>query len=122
MLKVQQTIPVLRIFDLTKAHEFYLDFLGFKIDWGHRFDANAPAYLQISRDDCVLHLTEHHGDCCPGATVFLRVTGLDQYHREIADKGYGYMRPTIELTPWKARQMEVVDPFGNRLRFNEYLE
>ena len=33
-----QTIPVLRIFSVDKAKEFYIDFLGFQIDWEHRFD------------------------------------------------------------------------------------
>jgi hypothetical protein len=29
--------PVLRCFDEAKTREFYLDFLGFKVDWEHRF-------------------------------------------------------------------------------------
>ena len=28
-----------------------------------------PLYMQISKDDCILHLSEHHGDCCPGAAM-----------------------------------------------------
>ena len=43
-------IPVLRIFDVDKAREFYTDFLGFSIDWEHTFDDHAPVYLQASRD------------------------------------------------------------------------
>jgi catechol 2,3-dioxygenase-like lactoylglutathione lyase family enzyme len=121
MLSVQQTIPILRIFDRAKAREFYLEFLGFRVDWEHRFDPGAPVYLQVSRDGCVLHLTEHHGDCCPGSTVFLRVSGLDEFHQEISSKRYAYARPGIELAPWNAKVMEVTDPFGNRLRFNEYI-
>ena len=121
MLNIQSTIPILRIFDRSKALEFYAGFLGFRVDWEHRFDADAPLYMQVSLENCVLHLTEHHGDCCPGSTVFLRVSGLDDYHREIVAKGYGYMRPGVELAPWNAKLMEVTDPFGNRLRFNEYL-
>ena len=62
----QRTIPLLRIFDLEKAKEFYGGFLGFAVDWEHHFEDNAPAYLQVSRAGLVLHLTEHHGDCCPG--------------------------------------------------------
>lgn len=119
MLSVHQTIPILRIFDIAKAREFYLGFLGFELDWEHRFEPDAPAYLQLSRGNCVLHLTEHHGDCCPGSTVFLRVSGLEAFHREIASRGYPYMRPGIERAPWNAKLMEVTDPFGNRLRFNE---
>jgi catechol 2,3-dioxygenase-like lactoylglutathione lyase family enzyme len=119
MLQVSQTIPLLRIFDAAKAREFYVDFLGFKIDWEHRLDPGAPLYEQISRAGCVLHLTEHHGDCCPGGTVFVRVTGLEQFHQEITAKGYRHMNPGIEIAPWNAKVMEVIDPFGNRLRFSQ---
>jgi len=52
--------PILRIFDEAKALEFYVDFLGFKVDWQHRFEANFPLYLQVSLGECVLHLSEHH--------------------------------------------------------------
>ena len=119
-MNVDQIIPVLRIFDLAKARAFYVDYLGFTVDWEHRFEADALVYLQLSRGGCVLHLTEHHGDCCPGSTVFLKVTGLDDFHREISAKNYRYLRPGIESMPWHARMMQLTDPFGNRLRFNEY--
>lgn len=118
-LQALETIPLLRIFDVAKAHDFYVGFLGFEVDWEHRFDDTAPLYQQVSRAGCVLHLTEHHGDCTPGSTVFVRVVGLDGYHAELMAKGYGFMKPTVEDMPWGARQMEVIDPFGNRLRFNE---
>lgn len=49
-------IPVLRIFDIAKAEEFHLGFLGFSVDWDHRLDENAPVYRQISRGNLVLHL------------------------------------------------------------------
>ena len=32
-----RVIPVLRTFDMAKADEFYLGFLGFAVDWDHRF-------------------------------------------------------------------------------------
>jgi catechol 2,3-dioxygenase-like lactoylglutathione lyase family enzyme len=121
-LEVRQTVPLLRIFDIARAREFYLDYLGFQLDWEHRFEPEAPVYMQVSRAGCVLHLTEHHGDCTPGSTVFLRVTGLERFHAEITAKGYRSLRPGIETAPWGARVMEVADPFGNRLRFNEYLD
>jgi len=49
------------------------------------------------------------------------MTGLDEFHREISSKDYQYLRPGVEITPWNAKLMEVIDPFGNRIRFNEYL-
>jgi catechol 2,3-dioxygenase-like lactoylglutathione lyase family enzyme len=117
-----RAIPIFRIFDLEKAREFYVGFLGFTVDWEARFDETAPVYLQVSRDGLVLHLSEHHGDACPGSTVVVQTTGLEDYHREITSKGYRFMRPGIEIAPWNARVMEVIDPFGNRLRFNEPIE
>ncbi len=109
--------PVLRILDEAKAREFYLDFLGFALDWEHRFDARAPLYMQVSRDGCVLHLSEHHGDGTPGAALRIEVCDLDGYHRELTAKGYRYLRPGIEDMPWGTRDMTLRDPFGNRLVF-----
>lgn len=122
MAPIFQAIPIFRIFDVEKAKEFYVGFLGFHLDWEHRFEDSFPIYMQVSRNGLVLHLSEHHGDCCPGSTVTVQTTGLAEYHREITAKGYRFMRPGIELAPWNARVMEVTDPFGNRLRFNEPVE
>jgi uncharacterized glyoxalase superfamily protein PhnB len=117
-----KTIPLFRIFDVEKAKEFYVGFLGFTVDWEHTFDDNTPIYMQVSRGDLLLHLTEHHGDACPGSTVFVRMTGIDEFHREISSKGYKYLRPGIETTFYDARCLQVIDPFGNNIRFNESLK
>jgi hypothetical protein len=53
-----KTVPILRIFDEAKAREFYIGFLGFVVDWEHRFEPNMPLYMQVSKDECVLHLSE----------------------------------------------------------------
>ncbi len=119
--KVIQTIPILRIFSEAKAREFYVDFLGFRVDWEHRFEEGTPLYMQVSRWGCVLHLSEHVGDCCPGAGVFVRMTGLDEFHQELTAKKYKYLRPGVERTPWGTKCLEVIDPFNNRIRFNEDL-
>ena len=83
-----QTIPILRIFSVDKAKEFYLDFLGFSLDWEHRFANDLPLYMQVSRGALRLHLTEHHGDACPGSTVFVRMRGIGALHRELAAKAW----------------------------------
>lgn len=114
--------PILRIFDIAKAKEFYVDYLGFTVDWEHRFEPGMPLYMQVSREGLELHLSEHHGDCSPAATVLVRATDVDGLHAELAAKNYGYLRPGVELAPWNAKVMELTDPFGNRLRFNESLD
>lgn len=113
-----QTAPILRIFDVLKAREFYVDFLGLQVDWEHRFGENFPLYLQVSRAGLVLHLSEHHGDACPGANTFVTMTGIDDLQRELAARDYPYLKPEIETLDW-GRVMTVTDPFGNRIRFCE---
>ena len=121
-IEFRRVVPILRIFSIEKAKEFYVEFLGFSVDWEHRFDANAPIYMQISRGSLTLHLSELYGDCCPGTTVVVDMAGLDEFHGEITSRNYKYLRPGIRRQPWNAKCMEVIDPFGNRIRFNEYLE
>lgn len=115
-MKFGKTTPILRIFDEAKAREFYVDFLGFKVDWEHRFEAGLPLYMQVSRDQCILHLSEHHGDCSPGSAVRIETGELEAFHAELAAKRYKYARPGIEQMPW-GKDMSVHDPFGNRLTF-----
>ena len=114
-----QAIPIIRIFDEEKAKEFYLDFLGMNLDWEHRFEADSPIYMQVSRGDLVFHLSEHSGDCTPGSKVFVNTNELDKLYQEITSKGYKYNRPEITTAPWGDRIMEVVDPFSNKVLFND---
>jgi catechol 2,3-dioxygenase-like lactoylglutathione lyase family enzyme len=115
-------VPILRIFDVAKADEFYQGYLGFKVDWDHRFDDNAPLYRQVSRGDLILHLSEHHGDGSPGARLRVMMRGVEEFHREISAKAYRYMRPGLERTPWGTLETGAVDPFGNLIRFCELID
>ena len=118
-----RAIPILRIFDEAKAREFYLGFLGMKVDFEHRFEPGLPLYMQVSRASLVLHLSEHHGDATPGSTVLVQTSeGLEALHAELTAKKYKHARPGLETAPWNAKVMEVGDPFGNRLRFNQPLK
>ena len=80
-MRLGNSTPILRIFDEAKAREFYVGYLGFRIDWEHRFAPGMPLYLQVSRDGCVLHLSEHHGDACPGAALRIATEDIDDLQR-----------------------------------------
>ncbi|MFC5405846.1 glyoxalase superfamily protein [Cohnella soli] len=116
---LQGLVPILRIFDERKAKEFYLDFLGFKMDWEHRFEPDLPLYMQISKDGVRLHLSEHHGDCCPGAAVRIEIKGIEGFQQHLVQKRYSYARPGLERMPWGSRECSITDPFGNRIVFYE---
>lgn len=112
-----KTTPILRIFDEAKAKEFYIDFLGFSVDWEHRFGEGLPLYMQVSKDGCVIHLSEHHGDGTPGAAMRIETDELEELHGQLLASEYRYARPGIEIMPWGSRDMSITDPFGNRLTF-----
>jgi catechol 2,3-dioxygenase-like lactoylglutathione lyase family enzyme len=119
MMRIGKTTPILRMFDEARAREFYVGFLGFTIDWEHRFGHDFPLYMQVSRDDCTLHLSEHHGDGSPGAAVRIETAVLGALRDELQARGYKYAKPDIEDAPWGDRLLSVVDPSGNRLIFFE---
>lgn len=116
-MQFSPAIPILRSFSEAKAKEFYLDFLGFTVEWEHRFDPDAPLYMEIRREGLALHISEHHGDATPGSTLIVPVDDIDALHAELTAKQYQNARPGIDERDW-GREMTVWDPFGNRIRFS----
>lgn len=114
-----RTIPILRSFSEEKAREFYCGFLGFAVDWEHRFEPEAPLYMQVSRGGVVLHVSEHHGDGTPGGIVRIEIRGLRAYHAELTAKRYRNNRPGLMTPEWGGLEMTVIDPVNNRLTFVE---
>lgn len=115
----RRTIPILRSFDEARAREFYVGFLGFTVDWEHRFEPDLPLFMQVSRGGIVLWISEHFGDGSPGANVTLEVAGLKDFHAELLGKQYRNARPGLEPFIGGGLQVSVSDPAGNRLSFVE---
>jgi uncharacterized glyoxalase superfamily protein PhnB len=116
---LKRTIPILRMFDVAKAREFFIEYLGFTVDFEHRFHDGAPLFIGISRGDVVLFLSEHHGDGSPGVHIVVELYGIEDLHRELASKGYKYMNPGIQTREWGTRELGVIDPCGNQIIFSE---
>lgn len=115
---IQSVTPIIRIFDESKAREFYVDFLGFQVDWEHRFEVSMPLYMQISQGSLIIHLSEHYGDCSPGASLRIEVENVKVYHQFLSDQKYKYARPGLNRE-WGCDEICVTDPFGNKLTFYE---
>lgn len=118
-ISMKSTTPILRIFDELKAKEFYVDYLDFTVDWEHRFEGDFPLYMQVSNGGCIIHLSEHHGDCSPGAAIRVEVNNIVGLHARLYSKKYGFARPGLESTPWETIELTVTDPFSNRIVFFE---
>lgn len=110
-------VPILRSFDETAARAFYIDFLGFEIEFEHRFEPGLPLYMGIRRGDCILHISEHFGDATPGSAVRIEMPDVHAYAEALNAKNYKNARPGVQRQPWGYDDMTVTDPAGNRLIF-----
>lgn len=111
------TVPILRTFPGEEARRFYLDFLGFRLDWEHRFAEGMPLYQQVSREGCVLHLSEHHGDATPGSAVRIETADVRTLQRELVESPVYPLRIGLSEQPW-GDDLVMPDPFGNRIVFH----
>lgn len=102
----EEVVPVLRVADASVAVRWYAR-LGFAQEWEHRFEPGFPAFVEIVRGTIRLFLSEHTGDARPDTLVYLRVRDVDAIAAEFGT--------TVEEAPW-AREIELRDPDGNRLR------
>lgn len=117
-MKTEHPIPIFRSFDESKAKEFYIEFLGFSLDWEHRFEDGLPLYMQLSKGDCIIHVSEHHGDCTPGSSIRVEVDDVEKLCEQLNEKSYQNARPSIQQQPW-GKDMGITDPFGNKVVFSQ---
>lgn len=99
-------VPIFRVADGETAAKWY-ERLGFVVDGVHRFAPDLPHYMFLRRNDVWLHLSEHLGDARPDTLVYLFVDDVDGIAREFD--------VVVRTQPW-AREIELTDPDGNRLR------
>jgi catechol 2,3-dioxygenase-like lactoylglutathione lyase family enzyme len=115
---MKPAVPILRSFDEAKAREFYIDFLGFTVEFEHRFEPVGPLYMGVRLGECELHLSEHFGDSTPGAGLRIEVDDVRAYIRGLQAKHYRHARPGAPAgRPWGTDDCTISDPFGNRLTF-----
>jgi catechol 2,3-dioxygenase-like lactoylglutathione lyase family enzyme len=115
-MQPQSVIPQLRITNAAKSLAFYVDGLGFAIDWKHQFEPGYPLFFQITRAGQTIYLSEHAGDCEVGGAVYFLVPDVDACFSEFVGRKVEFSK-LPENTPWGTREMLLKDPDGNRLRF-----
>ncbi|MFD9823194.1 glyoxalase superfamily protein [Streptomyces violascens] len=102
----EEAIPILRVEDAVATVGWY-ERLGFTTQWEHHFEPGFPAFVEVARGRVRLFLSEHQGDARPGTLVYLRVSDVDAVAAEFG--------VPVKDAPW-AREIELRDPDGNRLR------
>jgi len=115
-IQVTSVVPILRMYDVAATIRFYVDYLGCSLDW-QAGDGDRPVYLQVSRGGMTLHLSSHHDDGTPGTAVLVEVRNIDALHAELPKRGYPFLNPGIGPGPGNVREMQLIDPASNRIRF-----
>jgi uncharacterized glyoxalase superfamily protein PhnB len=113
---VQTVTPQFRITDVNRSVAYYVDGLGFEIDWEHRFEPGTPVFMQLTRAGQTIFLTEHTGDCEVGGAAYFVVPDVDACYEEFVARGVVPTEAPMDA-PWGSREMLLTDPDGNRLRF-----
>ena len=115
------SIPVLRMLNELDAKAFYLDFLGYQVDWEHRFDASveSPLYLQIHLGESVIHLNGHADASTPTSEIRIPMHRLDEFAIFLHDKNsrFGSPMPVDPRGSGKNTDLNLEDPSGNALTF-----
>ena len=117
---MQRVVPTLRVLEYARSRPFYVDGLGFAVEWEHRFEPGLPVFARISRADMAIYLSEHTGDCQVGGLVHFHVDDVDAWHADFAHRGTSVLEPPNEAFEG-LRMMCLEDPDGNQLRFRTRL-
>ena len=106
---VECIIPILRVNSVAASIRFYLDVLGFKVDWGGEDEST---FASVSRDGRAIMLSQgEQGQ--PG--TWIGVEDIEPLFAEYCAKGVKFReRPTNYS--W-AYEMKIEDPDGHVLRF-----
>jgi catechol 2,3-dioxygenase-like lactoylglutathione lyase family enzyme len=99
-------VPILAVSDVDQALLWWRR-LGFTEEFRHVFEPGLPRFVGIRRDECHVYLSEHRGDASGPSLIYLWVEDVDGVARE-----FGAM---VDEMPW-ARDCEITDPDGNRVR------
>jgi predicted lactoylglutathione lyase len=106
--EVENTIPVLPSKDLRRSKAFYVEKLGFQVDWGHE---DSAAICQVSRDGHRIMLMENQQLGSP-ACVWIGLES-ERLFNEFRLNGVRVLQQP-ENKPW-AYEMLIEDADGNVL-------
>jgi predicted enzyme related to lactoylglutathione lyase len=106
---IENITPILRADDLAATKRYYLDVLGFKLDW------EAPYMISVSRDGggSIMICDGHQGH--RGTWLWIGVEDADALYAEFVSKG-AVIRDPPQNFAW-AYEFQVEDPNGHVLRF-----
>lgn len=118
--QLRSCVPTIRISDARVSVPYYVDGLGFKKLWEHRFQPGLPVFVAIERDGHRVFLTEHP-EASYGGMVYFYVEDVNDLARSFASAGVQIGDGPTDQS-WGTRELWLRDPDGNSLRFGQPLD
>jgi predicted lactoylglutathione lyase len=109
MSAVECIIPILRVKSLSASIAFYVQVLGFQVDWG----GDAIGIASVSRDGRPIMLCQgEQGQ--PGTWIWMGVEDAETIYRDCIARGAAIRQAPTNYS-W-AYEMRIEDPDGHVLR------
>lgn len=111
---ITSTVPVLASLDVQESAEFYTRHLGFKKL------SQYDDYAIVARDGCEIHFwacKDRH--IAENTSCYIRTKDADALYKEFTGSGLKIEEPVVR--PWGMKELYVIDPHGNLLKFGESL-
>jgi predicted lactoylglutathione lyase len=108
MVMIENVTPILRVQDLEASRRYYVQALGFSLDW------DAGEMISVSRDRQSIMLCERDQGP-PGVWLWIGVDDADALFAEFSAKGARIRSPPQNFS-W-AYEFQIEDPDGHVLRF-----
>lgn len=108
------TVPVLASPNLRETVTFYTA----KLDFGRRLLMND--YAIVRRGGAEIHFRLCHDCCIAGSSAcYVRVTDTGMLYEEFVARGVHVYPPSAPR--WGMKELNLIDPHGNHLKFSEWL-
>lgn len=109
---LQSTVPILASLDLDESIAFYTGKLGFVLM------AQLHDYAIVGRDGCELHFYACDDPMIASNTAcYVRTRSTQSLYEEFKSRDLKVDAP--EVRPWGMKELYVIDPHGNLLKFGE---
>ena len=108
---VECITPILRVSKLAASIRFYVDVLGFKVNWGGESESS---FASVSRDGQSILLSQGEQGH-PGTWLWIGVDDIEPLFADLTAKPVKILEKPTNY-PW-AYEMKIEDPDGHVLRF-----
>ncbi len=116
--KLHSVNPILPSQDVRKSIDFYVNQLGFALQFQDSTDD--PGYAGVRRDSVELHIQRHdpsEWERTERPSLRFVVEDVQGLFEEYREKGVFHAKTAIRETPWGTREFAFFDPHMNGLTF-----